>query len=308
MSRVLIPACVATLMCCGLCCAQTRSVALTFDDLPLAGGGGAAEAQAVNRAILRALARHRAPAIAFVNEQRVRQIGEVAGQGILRQWLTDGQDLGNHTFSHRDLDDLTVAEFRTEVIEGETSIVPLLRERGHKLRYLRFPYNHTGDTREKRDAVAAFLASRGYAVATCTIDNEDWEFARAYALMLTGRDADAAKKLRAEYLSYTAAEIDYYTGLHKKVLGREIPHVMLLHANPLNADAMDEILRLFEERGYRFVTLAHAQSDSAYAAPDTFVTRSGPMWGYRWAEQRGIKIDGKLEPEPPAWILHYGKK
>ena len=83
---------------------------------------------------------------------------------------------------------------------------------------------------------------------------------------------------------------------------------MLLHANPLNADALDEILRLFEERGYRFVTLAEAQSDAAYRVPDTFVTRFGPMWGYRWARQRGIKIDGRLEPEPPAWVLQYGKK
>jgi len=308
MSRAVMPACVVILVCCGLCPAQTRSVALTFDDLPLAGGGGAADAQEVNRAILAALARHHAPAIAFVNEQRVRQIGEAEGKAILRDWLESGQDLGNHTFSHRDLDDLTIDEFRAEVIEGEASIVPILRERGRKLRYLRFPFNHSGDTQEKRDAVAAFLAGRGYAVATCTIDNEDWEFARAYYVMRTAPDPESAKKLRTAYLAYTAAEIDYYTGLHKKVLGREIPHVMLLHANRLNADVLDDVLRIFEQRGYRFVTLDEAQSDAAYRIPDTLVTREGPMWGYRWAQERGVKIDGSLEPEPPAWILQYGKK
>jgi peptidoglycan/xylan/chitin deacetylase (PgdA/CDA1 family) len=308
MNRISMLAWTAVVLCCGLCPAETRSVALTFDDLPLAGEGGATDAQGVNRAILLALARHHAPAIAFVNEKRVREIGVASGQAVLRDWLANGQDLGNHTFSHRDLNTLTVEEFRTEVIEGEASLRQVLQERGRALRYLRFPYNHSGDTKEKHDAVAAFLSERGYMVATCTIDNSDWEFARAYDLMATRGEREALTKLQKEYLAYTEAEIDYYTELDRKVLGREVPHVMLLHANRLNAGMMDELLRLFEKRGYRFVTLGEAQSDPAYRGPDTFVTSFGPMWGYRWAEERGVKIDGRLEPEPPAWVLQYGKK
>jgi hypothetical protein len=30
------------------------------------------------------------------------------------------------------------------------------------------------------------------------------------------------------------------------------------------------------------------------------------MWGYRWARERGVKVDGSLEPEPPKWITDYG--
>lgn len=207
----------------------------------------------------------------FVNERRLGK----EGRAILREWRRRGHELGNHLYSHSDLNEITVEQFRQEVIAGEASI--------GKARFLRFPFNHTGDTREKRDAVAAFLAERGYRVAPCTIDNSDyvatWE-----------RDA---------YLAYTAAEIDYYTQLHVQVLGREIPHVMLLHANQLNAGALDGVLKLFEDRGYRFVTLAEALADPAYAVPDTYVTKYGPMWGYRWAQQLGVKVDGRLEPQPP---------
>ena len=62
---------------------QTRTVALTFDDLPFADAGKAGmtpderivTAQAVNRSILTALHRHHAPAIAFVNENKVTAYG-----------------------------------------------------------------------------------------------------------------------------------------------------------------------------------------------------------------------------------------
>ncbi len=31
------------------------------------------------------------------------------------------------------------------------------------------------------------------------------------------------------------------------------------------------------------------------------------MWGYRWAKERGVKVNGKLEPEVPEWVTEYGK-
>jgi hypothetical protein len=147
------------------------------------------------------------------------------------------------------------------------------------------------------------LKQRGYEVAVCTIDNEDYLFNRAYIQMLAKRDNTSAAKLRTEYLAYTAVEIDYYASLHKQVFGREIPQVMLLHANRLNADVIDKILGNFEEKQYRFVSLEAAQSDPAYRVPDTLVTTFGLMWGYRWAKELDIKVDGSLETEPPEWIF-----
>jgi peptidoglycan/xylan/chitin deacetylase (PgdA/CDA1 family) len=283
-------------MCIAGCAAQPRTVALTFDDLPVVGMRTAAEAKSINRAILEALARRHAPAIGFVIGTKVQEIGVKAGVDILQEWLRHGQELGNHTFSHRDLNDLTAAEFENELVRGEASI--------GKPRYLRFPFNHTGDTPETHEAVAALLARRGYRVATCTTDNEDYEFARAYEVMLARHDEDSARKLRAEYLGYTAVEVDYYDGLHKQVFGREIPQVMLLHANRLNAELIDKLLDLFEQRHYRFVTLDEAQSDAAYSTPEV-VSKFGEMWGYRWAKQRSVKVNGSLEAEPSAWILRH---
>ena len=83
---------------------------------------------------------------------------------------------------------------------------------------------------------------------------------------------------------------------------------MLLHVNRLNADVIEEILVIFEGKQYRFVPLEAAQSDPAYRVPDTFITKFGPMWSYRWAKEFDIKVDGNQESEPPAWIVQYGKE
>jgi peptidoglycan/xylan/chitin deacetylase (PgdA/CDA1 family) len=206
--------------------AQTRTVALTFDDLPAAGTQDAAEAESFDRAILDSLTKHHAAAIGFVNEKKVVELGV---KRVLEQWVSLGFDLGNHTFSHADLNSLTLEQFEQEVISGEASFVPALAKAGKASLYLRFPYNHTGDTAAKHDSVAAFLKQRGYKVAACTIDNEDYLFNEAYRRILENKDGESAAKLRAEYLAYTATEIDYYTALHKRVFGREIPHVMLFH-------------------------------------------------------------------------------
>ena len=291
--------------------AQQRSVALTFDDLPEAGTADPAEARSINISILNSLDRHHVPSIGFVIERRVQEIGQNQGKQLLDQWVERGYELGNHTFSHTIADDLTAEQFERGIVAGEASFAVALAKAGKTPRYFRFPENHTGDTKDKHDAIAAFLKQRGYKVAVCTIDNEDYAFNAAYLKMLSNKDNTSAAKLRADYLAYTSTEIDYYTGLHRQIFGREIPHVMLLHVNRLNADLIDKVLELFEQKQYRFVPLDAALFDPAYSTPDTFMPRFskyGPMWGYRWAAELRVQVNGALESEPPAWVLQFGKE
>lgn len=279
--------------------AQTRTVALTFDDLPGADSRDAGTLASTNLAILQALERHHAVATGFVIGERVAALSN--GRQLLQDWIERGHDLGNHTYSHHDLNDQTVQAFADEVARGEAVFRPLLPQPRTRPLYLRFPFNHTGDTSEKHDAVAAMLAERGYEIAVCTIDNSDYVFANAYARAIAAGGGESAI-LRTEYLAHTAKIIDYYAGLHQTVFGRETSHVMLLHVNRLNADVLDSVLGLFERRQFRFVSLRDAQSDPAYRTADTFRTRSGPMWGYRWARSLGVRVNGALEPEPAAWV------
>ena len=183
---------------------QTRTVALTFDDLPLAGAmehlsaaQKLAATRAVNSAILKTLRRHHAQAIAFVNESKVIADGhENENRTILRDWIRHGNELGNHTYSHADLNSMSVEEFAKEIVDGE-------------------PFDHTGATAEKHDAIAAFAQNRGYQTTACTIENADWMFTRAYELMLDRHDTKSARRLREEYLKFTEKEVEYYGRLSK---------------------------------------------------------------------------------------------
>jgi len=283
--------------------AQSRTVALTFDDLPGADSRDAASLATTNAAILQALDRHRAIVTGFVIGERVDALSN--GRTLLQGWIDHGHDLGNHTYSHRDLNDQTVQAFADDVGRGEAAFRSLLPAPRTLPLYLRFPFNHTGETAEKHAAVAALLADRGYEVAVCTIDNSDYIFANAYSRALAAGGSGAAI-LRAEYLAHTAKVIDYYVGLHRTIFGRETAHVMLLHVNRLNADVLDALLTLFEQRQFRFVSLREAQADPAFRTVDTFRTKSGPMWGYRWARSLGVRVNGALEPEPAAWVGSFG--
>jgi peptidoglycan-N-acetylglucosamine deacetylase len=295
--------------------AQERTVAITVDDLPYASGDlhifnvpeARVRAAEVNRKLLTAFRTRRIPVTGFVIQKTVDSLGTEVGAGILGKWIDSGFDLGNHSYSHPDINTLSTEQFEQEIVHGESTIRPLMERSRRKLSFFRFPMNHTGDTKEKHDAIAAFLAARGYQVATCTIDTSDYIFNLSYVRMLMKRDAVGAEKLRRAYIAYTSTEIDYYSALNAQVFGYEPPQVMLLHDNQLNADVIDQVLDLFKKKSYRFVTLKTAQVDAAYRTPDTYITKFGPMWGYRWAKVRGINVDGSLEADPPQWIVEYEK-
>ena len=151
------------------------------------------------------------------------------------------------------------------------------------------------------------MSTHDYRLAPCTIDNSDYEFNVAYALALSLHDLQTAAKVKIDYIAYTGTEIDWYTTLDRQVFGYDPPHIMLLHDNPLNAATIQDVLAFFEQRGYTFVTLAEAVGDPAYVVPETYITKYGPMWGYRWAQEKNVKVNGSNEPDPPVWIGKYAK-
>ena len=280
---------------------HAKLVAITFDDLPFAGAaqGSTPDAERVNEAIRQVLVRWKVPATGFVTEKNVEALGGT-GPLLLRSWMRSGLDLGNHGATHADSNDLDVSGVRQEIVAGEATIAPLAKEFGRSLSFYRFAYNHVGDTNAKRLAIGTLLAERGYRLAASTIDTSDYLFDQAYSN--AADNAATRQRIEQAYLDHSRIQIRYYRALNMQVLGREPPAIMLLHMNQLNAATLDRLLAIFQTEGFRFVSLDAAQADEAYKHASTTVTRFGPMWGYRWARERGVKIDGSKEEEPPVWV------
>lgn len=280
---------------------QPNQVAITFDDLPFARPSTvtAHEAARTDEAIRRVLVRERVPATGFVTEKNVQAFG-AAGPRMIRAWLRDGLELGNHGATHADINDLQLGEIRGEITAGEAMIAPLAKAFGRPVRFYRFAFNHVGNTPAKRAAIEGLLAERGYRLAASTIDTSDYLFDAAYHR--AAGDPALQRRIEAAYLDHSRTQIRFYAALNTQVLDRAPPEIMLLHSNRLNAATLDRLLALFRAEGYGFVTLEAAQADEAYRAPPAFTTRFGPMWGYRWARERRVRLDGLKEQEPPAWI------
>lgn len=283
-----------------------RTVAVTVDDLPFVAYGLPLEAvRPLSRDLVAALAARKVPAVAFVNEDKLFVPGEVDERiALLTEWLDAGMELGNHTFGHVGLTRTPLEKMKDAVIQGEVVTRGLLSRRGATLRWFRHPYTHTGTTKETKDAFEAFLSSRGYAVAPFSIEHEDWVYASADAKLAAEGDADGRGRLLAAYLDDFDARCAFYEERSRALFGREIPQVLLSHANALNARAMPFLLERLERRGYAFVSLDEALADPAWSSPDGYVGPHGPSWLHRFAAARGedVKAHFRAEPQAPRWV------
>jgi len=287
-----------------------RLVAVTFDDLPAT--AAAAEdiggLRRLTQNLLTAVRRHNVPAVGFVNEGKLFAGGGEAGidahSRLLELWLDAGLELGNHTYSHRDLNRTPLEEFQADVLRGEVVTRRLMEAKGRRLRYFRHPFLRVGEELPKRRAFESFLARRGYIVAPVTVDNDEFVYAGAYDVARRRRDAAAATKIADDYLRYMAQVFSYFEDVSRRVVGREIPQVLLLHANTLNADHFGRVARMLAERGYRFVSLENALADPAYQRPDDFVGAPGNSWFNHWEITAGRAP--VPTPAPPQWVSDYG--
>lgn len=274
--------------------AQDQRVCITIDDLPCT---NCAEGtwSTVTDGLLDALEKHKVPGIGFVNEGKLYRDGVLddARLALLEQWLQHGQDLGSHTFGHKGTDNQTVTQYEQDIVQGEHLLRPLMTKQGKELRYFRHPFLQTGPTQAYRDSLNTVIAKHGYTVAPVTFDNDEYIYASCYEEAKRAGDREWMIALKFSYLAYMDSIIRFHEEQANEFLGRDIPHILLIHANALNADHLDALLALLVERGYQFIALEEALKDTAYALPESS-TRYGFSWIRRWR-----LAAGQQPPWPP---------
>jgi peptidoglycan/xylan/chitin deacetylase (PgdA/CDA1 family) len=310
---VLVAALCAFPLASNPCSAQTakapdRQVAITIDDLPagMADRLPATDITAMTAKLLGTLRDQKVPVVGFVNEKKLYKPGEVDERiKALQMWLDSGFELGNHTFSHMSLNQAGLKAWEDDVIQGESVTRMLLAQHKMKLRYFRHPFLDTGRDLATRREAEKFLVDRGYRIAPITLDGWDWMFAGLYEDAKKRNDTALQQQIVKEYLAHHDASFAYAEQLSAKIVGYEPKQILLLHASNLEADHIGELLDLLRKRGYRFITLEDALSDSAYSLPDTFVGEEGSGWIEHWAITQGKIPQG--EPAMPQWVIDKTK-
>jgi peptidoglycan/xylan/chitin deacetylase (PgdA/CDA1 family) len=251
---------------------RARSVAITFDDLPAVKAAFPpveachfAAIESATQRLLQTAGTNGVPLTGFVNEGKQCpewKPGSLAM--LLSAWLDAGAELGNHTYSHVDLYNTSLAAYKADIVRGEAALNAALDKRGKRLRYFRHPYLHSGLDPGVRKDLRRFLEGRGYIDAPVTIDNQDWMFSEVYARAKGSHDEKTMAQVVGAYLSYVDELCAHSEQLSRQVLGYEVRQILLMHASALNFEHFDEIVNVVRRRGYRFISLEEALGDKAY--------------------------------------------
>ncbi|HZS05580.1 MAG TPA: polysaccharide deacetylase family protein [Blastocatellia bacterium] len=247
-------------------------MAITIDDFNVS---DAPEAEVIrrNRALLDALRSHsNLKAAAFVCGRR---IDNELGRKVVREWDSEGHIIGNHTYSHWYYHNRTFEQFSEDTLRCEG----LIKDYPQFRRLFRFPMLKEGNTAERRDRMRAFLKEHGYKVGHVTIDASDWyvdERLRARLAKDPKADVTGYQKF---YLGHIADRAAYYDDLSRKALGRSVRHTLLVHFNHLNGLFLDDLLRMFEHKGWKLISAEEAFADPVFSAqPNILPAGESIIW------------------------------
>ena len=290
---------------------KERVVAVTFDDLPFVNHNSYSPLQQKERTqkLLDVFNEYKIPAVGFVNEYKLFDEDTLSSERveILNLWLNNNYELGNHTFSHRSLNKISVDEYKEDILKGEIITKQLLAEKEKTIRYFRYfryPYLQMGNEELKKNEIEKFLKKINYINAPVTIDNSEWVFARAYDIVLQENDSTKMKMIGEKYVEYMNIVFEYFENKSKQLFNREIKQILLLHANALNTDYFKKICEMILKRNYSFISLEESLKDPVYQKEEIYVGNWGFSWINRWALTEGKGKDFyKDEPDPAKEIF-----
>jgi peptidoglycan-N-acetylglucosamine deacetylase len=211
------------------------------------------------------------------------------GSGILKRWSAAGHRIGNHTYSHQPLfGKITPEEFEADILRNED----VLRGYSGFRKWFRFPALNEGQTRELRDRFRSFLAQHGYRNGAVTIDASDWYYNQRLLARMEAERGFHAARYRQPYLDHIWDRARFYDQLSRDVLGRSVPHTLLIHYNLLNAFFLGDLLAMFRSRGWGIIDAEEAFSDKVFTRqPDTAPAGQSLIWAL--AKETG-KFEARL--------------
>jgi peptidoglycan-N-acetylglucosamine deacetylase len=290
----------ATVLVLGLTSSATGAteLAVTVDDLPAHGPLPPDMPRVpITEQMISALQRHGVPALGFVNGRQLREHPQHAD--IVQRWLQAGFPVGNHTFSHLDINHVTAAEYIADIEQNEAMLAKVAGSRWARL--FRYPYLHEGENAETRETVRRWLAAHRYTIAPVTVTFEDWAWNDAYTRCATRHDAGAIAWLKHSFLEAAVSRLEWSQAVAEVTFGRPIRQILLVHVGAFDAVMMDDVLDAYQHAGVTMIDLETALADPVYQLKTDAGWHGESTFLPRVARERGLRIP--TVPEIPLETL-----
>ena len=225
--------------------AHIRAIAITIVDLPFVGEG----ANFHLNLIIDCIEKNHIPVTGFI-------IGESAGPNTwptLERFRQVGKGLGNHTYTHPSLDQRDADTYIEEIAHTDQKLKSLLTSP----KYFRYPYLAMGKG-AKKEQVLDYLATDDYRIAPVTIDSKDFVFNQQLLAVPELERREFLKELAPVYLDYILIQTIDAEKYNRANHFENRAQILLIHANLLNAYMLCEIINLYKELDYHFVSLEDA--------------------------------------------------
>ena len=241
----------------GVSFAQERALALTIDDLPFVG-----ESKNFHlNMIIDTITSNEVPATGFIIASEVNP----KTWPTLKKFHDAGLSLGNHTLTHINLNHVNTGEYIDEIKTADKILAPLLTEP----KFFRYPYLVMGEG-NKKNQVMDYLSALNYHVAPITIDSKDFMFNQLLLSVPEPERRHFMNVLKPCYLDFIWQQTLIAEEHNRQTHKPDQAQILLIHANLLNAYALPDIINLYKQNGFKFVSL-----QNALATPETKVA---PAW------------------------------
>ncbi|MBU2526348.1 MAG: polysaccharide deacetylase family protein [Bacteroidetes bacterium] len=184
------------------------------------------------------------------------------GKKLLESWNDQGHKIANHTLNHSNYnsENYSFEAFKADFIKNDS----LINSYSNYCKFFRFPYLKEGNTQEKVDSVRKFLKEQNYRNGYVTIDASDWYIdSRLVKRLRENPNADISG-FRDFYLNHIWERAQFYEKLSMEINGRHIKHTLLLHHNLAAALFIDDLIKMFKEKGWEIVSASEAYEDPIY--------------------------------------------
>ena len=254
------------------CVVFAQEVAITMDN-PNSYETPLLSAEARDKAILKTLRDNHLKIVLFVQGG---QVDDEQGRALLERWNSAGHILGNHTYSHKNFNTTAEPEYELDTLKSEKLLEPYSQFK----KIFRFPFLKEGDTAEKRDAFRHFLREHHYDFGSVTIDASDWYISDRLEKRLRENPQADLTPYKQYYLNHMWSRAQYYDGLAREVIGRSPKHTLLVHHNLLNALFLGDLIKMFKQKGWKFVNADEAFRDPVFKlTPNTVPAGESLIWG-----------------------------